>query len=66
MPVSVVDVWIMGVAVLQRLVLVEMVVGFATVPGEIVRMLVMCVVHMPVSVREGCVRMQVLVPFCKV
>ena len=66
MPVPVVDIRVMRVTVPQRLMAVKMAVGFAAVPGEIVRMPVMCVVHVPVPVREGGMGMQVFMAFRKV
>ena len=66
MSVPVVDVRIMGMAVVQRRVLMKMAVGFAAVPGEIVRMLVVCIVHVPVLVRQRRMRVQVLMTFDQV
>lgn len=62
-PVLVVDVRIMQVTVGQRRVGVLVSVRFAPVPIEIVRMLVMFIVHMAVRVGDRLVGVQVLVTF---
>ena len=57
MPMSVMDVWIVRVAVHQRRVLVKMGVRLTPVPGEIVFMSVMIVMDMRMRVRKGFVLM---------
>ena len=66
MPVAVVDVRVMRMAVIQGFVLVKMAVGFNAVPGEIVAVLVVRIVHVPVLVGEGGMGMGVLMAFRQV
>ena len=63
MPVPVVQVGIMGMAVHQRGMLVVVGMRFAAVPGEIVLVPVVLVVHVPVSVGHRLVRVHMGVPF---
>lgn len=66
MRVAVVNVRVMRVAVVQRFVPVKMAVGFCAVPGEVVAVLVVRVVHVPVLVGEGCMGVRVLMAFRQV
>ena len=60
-PVTMVDVWIVGVAMRQHLVPVRVIVRLSAVPLHAVLMLVVFVMHMTVHVLQRLVRVHVLV-----
>lgn len=64
--VSVVDIRVMWVRVPHLHVLVPMFMGLLPIPGKVVAVEVMLVMHMPVSVIEHFMRMFVLMAFGKV
>ena len=60
-PMLMMDVWVMWMPVRDRFVRVWMCMRFASVPGEIVRMLVMQVVYVKMGMGDRLVGMQMLV-----